>query len=234
MLKKHLLIVFMVVGLFKMNAQELLSPSLSFSHKKISYITLKDGTELKGNIKDIDRKKGLIKYVKLKDADGKKHKMNAEDIAHMYLPPSGIDNLAKKLDFLHDAQKWTDEKLDQDLLTTGYVYFENSDVKIKKKTRELLMQLLNPTYSGKVKIYHDPLAKETMGLGIGGIKVAGGHAKSYFLKIGKDVAYKVKKKNYKDEFKPLWKKCKAVRKNNPKVKWSELTKHVMEYTECES
>jgi len=134
------------------------------------------------------------------------------------------------MDFLTDAQKWTDDKLDQDLLTDGYVYFENANVKLKKKNRELLMQLLNPTFSGKVKIYHDPLAKETMG---GGIKLAGGHAKSYFIRIGDETAYKVKKKSYKTEFVPLWKKCKVLSKMSSKnIEWSDLTKHVVQYTEC--
>lgn len=234
MTQKLLLFIFILTGCFTVDAQELLSPSLSFSHKKTAYITLKDGTELKGNIKDIDRKKGLIDYIKLKDGDGKKHKLKPESIAYMYLPPSGIDNLGKKLDFLTDAQKWTDEKLNQDLLTEGYVYFENANVKLKKKNRELLMQLLNPTYSGKVKIYHDPLAKETMGFGIGGVKLAGGHAKSYFLMVvGDDAAYKVKKKNYDTEFVALWKKCKDLAKMSSKdIKWSDLTTHVMTYTEC--
>ena len=116
-------------------AQELLSPSFSFSHKKTAYITLLDGTEIKGNIKDIDRKKGLIDFIKLKDGSGKKHKLNPDKIKHMYLPPSGVDKLGKALDFVTDVQKWQDEKLEQDLLNQGYIYFESTDVKIKKKNR---------------------------------------------------------------------------------------------------
>ena len=234
MIKKSLLILLAFAFIIDTNAQDLLSPSLSFSHKKTAYITLANGKEIQGNIKDIDRKKGLIEYVKLKDGDGKKHKLDAEDIKFMYLPPSGLDKLTKAMDFLGDAQKWNDDKLDQDLLNNGYVYFENANVKIKKKTRVLLMQLLNPTFSKKVKVYHDPMAKETMSAGIGGIKLAGGHAKSYFIQKGKAAAYKLKKKDYKSEFKPMWGKCKAVMKEfKGNIKWSDLTKHVVKYSECE-
>ena len=99
-----------------MNAQDLISPSYGFSHNKTAYITLTDGTELSGTIRDIDREKGLIEYIKLQDAAGKKHKLKPEDIKYMYLPPSGLDNLGKKLDFISDYQKWSDDKLNQEYI----------------------------------------------------------------------------------------------------------------------
>lgn len=214
-------------------AQQLLSPSYSFSHKKTSYITMADGNEIKGTIKDIDRKKGLIKYVKIKDGSGKKHKLKPNDIKFMYLPPSGIDKYAKAAGFLTDAQKWNDEKLDQDLLNQRYVYFENTDVKIKKKQRPMLMQLLNPTFSSKVKVYHDPFAKKTMSVGVGSVDVVGGNAKSYYVQAGSDeAAYRLKKKHYKKEFVPMWDDCKTVIDKYSQIRWTELTQHIIDYTEC--
>jgi hypothetical protein len=150
----------------------------------------------------------------------------------MYLPPTGLDNLSKQMDFLGDVKKWNDEKLDQDLLNQGYVYFENSKVMIGKKSTTMQMQLLNPGFSKNVKIYHDPFAKETASIGVAGVKVAGGDEKSYYIKTGDDAAYKLEKKNYSKEFKGLWGKCDEVIKKYPEIKWSELTKHVTDYTEC--
>jgi len=234
MLKRQLTLFICLLIIGQASAQEFLTPSMTFSHKKTAYVTLMDGTEIEGLIKDVDRKKGLIEYVKIKDNDGKKHKLKAEKIKFMYLPPSGMDKLVTASSFLTDAEKWgSDEKLNNDLLSQNYAYFENSKVRIKKKTRVLLMQLLNPTFSGKIKIYHDPMAKETMSLGVGPVKMAGGDAKSYFFKIGEKAAYKIKKKEYKKEFPIIWKSCKAVKKEfGKKVKWSELTKHVVTYNEC--
>ena len=110
-------------------AQQLLSPSFSYSGKKTSYITLADGSEVQGTIKDIDREKGLIEYIKIEDGAGKKHKLDAEDIQFMYLPPSGADKLSQKTAFLTDTKKWNNEKLNQDLLSEGFVFFELADVK---------------------------------------------------------------------------------------------------------
>ncbi|MFK7908141.1 MAG: hypothetical protein AB8B69_23625 [Chitinophagales bacterium] len=213
-----------------------MTPSLTFSHKKTSYITLMDGTKIKGTIKDIDRKKGLIEEIKIKDGNGKKHKLKPKSVKFMYLPPSGLDNVMKSLDMATSVSKWNDEKLEQDLLNKGYIYFENTDVKIKKKTMNLLMQLLNPSFSKQVKVYHDPFAKETRSLNIGMVEVAGGNAKSYYIKAGdSNAAFKVQKKRYKDEFKPLWDDCsELITKYGDKIKWSELTQHVLDYSGCQN
>ena len=98
-----------------------------------------------------------------------------------------------------------------DLIGNGYVYFEQSDVRIKKKTETLMLQLLNPHFSNKIRVYHDPLAKETASIGVGGIDVAGGLDKSYYVKTD-DVAVKLKKKDYDDEFPLYFKSCKALTK----------------------
>lgn len=214
------------------NAQQLLTPSYSFSHKKTAYVTLTDGKEIKGTLDDIDRNKNLIEFVRIIDESGQKHKLNAEAVKFMYLPPSGMDNLSKQADFLTDATKWNDEKLDQDLLNQGYVYFELTQVIIRKESTPLLMQLLNPSFSKKVKIYHDPNANETASVGVAGIKVAGGDDKSYYVQTGDAPAYRLEKKNYADEFKKLWGSCDAVINKYPSMKWSEFLKHVTDYTEC--
>ena len=232
-MQKNILFILFALLSVQLSAQQLLSPSYSFSHKKTSYITMADGSEIKGNLKDIDRKKGLIKYVKIKDGSGKKHKLKPDNIKHMYLPPSGLDKYMKATSFLTNAQKWNDQKLDQDLLNQQYVYFENTNVKIKKKQRPMLMQLLNPTFSSKVKVYHDPLAKHTQSIGVGSVTVAGGNAKSYYVQAGSDeAAYRLKKNRYKKEFTPMWDDCKTVIGKYTQIRWSDLTQHIIDYTEC--
>jgi hypothetical protein len=234
MLKNYLILLLAIGSTAHVYGQSILTPSKSFSHKKTSYVTLTDGTEIKGNIEDIDRKDGLIKLVKIRDGSGIKHKFKAEMIEEMYLMPSGFDKMVKAINVIHDASKWNDEKIDQDLVNQGYVYFVNASVKLKKKARPLLMQLLNPDFSKKVKIYDDPFAKQSISANVGGVKVAGGNAKSYFIQVGDDqAAYKVEKKRYKKEFLPLWNKCDAIISKYPEINWSDLTQHTLDYTSCE-
>lgn len=232
MIKKTLLLMMFLFAFTAVNAQDLINPSYGFSHNKTAYITLADGTELSGTIRDIDRDKGLIEYIKLQDAAGKKHKLKPEDIKYMYLPPSGLDKLGKSLDFISDFQKWNDDKLNQEYIKEGYAYFETANVKIKKRESKLLMQLLNPAFSKEFKIYCDPYAKETASLGVGGVKFVGGDAKSYYVAKKDSPAFLLKKKDYKKEFAPLWGSCEKLISANPEPKWTDLTKHVITYSEC--
>lgn len=216
-----------------MEAQQLLSPSFGFSHKKTSYVTLTDGTVITGTLKDVKRKKGLIEYINIEDGAGKKNKLSAEKIKFMYLPPTAFDNMAKASEFLSDATKWSEEKLDQDLVNAGYVYFENTRVKIKKKELSLLMQLLNPTFCEKVRVYNDPYADETTSLGVAGINVVGGNEKSYYVQVeGSKAAFLLYKKDYKKQFTALWQKCPEMKKKYPDMKWEDFTKNVIEYNTC--
>ena len=233
MKKKLCLMALTLILGVNVNAQQLLSPSYGFSKKKTSYVTLENGVEIKGTVSNIKYKKGLIKQIKIEDGTGTKHKLKPNAVKFMYVYPSGLDQIRKALDVTSNVQKWNNEKLDQDILNQGYVYFETVNVKIKKKTRPMLMQLLNPTFSKKVKIYDDPFAKKTMALGVAGVNIVGGNAKSYYVKLDSDpAAYKLEKKRYKKEFAILWNKCSALTKTT-NIDWSDLAKHVIEYTECE-
>ena len=225
-----ILLVFLFAAL-SLSAQEFASPSFSFSGKKPAYVTLNDGTVLEGNIKDLDRKKGLIEEVKI-SVNGKKRKLEPSDIKHMYLAPSGWDNMTNALDKMGDAQRW-DEDLDANKLKEGYVYFETVAVLVKKKQRTLLMQLLNPATATGIRVYHDPFAKETMGAGIGGIQVVGGNAKSYYVKRGSAVAYRLYKKTYDEQYNMLYKGCDAILKAEDAEKWSGFQNHINNFAQCD-
>ncbi|WP_299459191.1 hypothetical protein [uncultured Microscilla sp.] len=210
-------------------AQKLTIPTYSFSGEKLSYINLKDGSKIEAKISKLYRKKGQIRAVKIKDANGNKRKIEAADIKNMYLAPSGFDKFNKFNSFMNDATQWRDNDLDKDILKQGFVYLEQTEVQIKKKKRTLIMQVLNPTFCGKIRIFHNPFAGKSMGLGVAGINVVGGKDTSYYIKKGDAVAYKIKKKNYKKEFKVLFADCEEVKKQFPKIKWNELPKHVFTF-----
>ena len=229
--KTNLFALLLLVGFsISLSAQSFVRPVNAFSHKKTSYITLENGKEVKGTIKDLDWKKGLIEEVKIMDQNGKKIKIKPEEIKHMYLMPTALSKATGVLSAAYDATKWTNEELNNEQLSQGYVYLEKSDVRIKKKTRTLMVQLLNPQFSDKIKVYHDPISGETMGASVGGIKVTETLPKSFFIKKpGETVAFEVKKKNYSDEFARLFNDCPELTKKYGKAKWMEIEDHMYEY-----
>ena len=137
------------------------------------------------------------------------------------------------MDFINDPRQWAYRDLDANKLAEGYVYLEMSEVMVKKKKMTLMLQLLNPTYANKIKIYNDPFAKETASLNVGGFKAAGGIEKSYYIKKGDAVATRFYKKDYKDEigFSQLFEDCPAlVEKYTEDLHWRNFSKHTYEYT----
>lgn len=234
-MKRVFTILFILTLSYQTFAQDLHTPSFLFSKKKPVYITLTDGTEIEGKIKDLDYQKGIIKKIKIVNLEGKKIKMVPENIKCMYLPQSGVDKFSNAVSLVDDVTKWKSAALDQTRLKKGYVYSERSKVMMGKKEKELIFQLLNVSFSDKVKIYHDPFAKETMSVGVAGMKLAGGDAKSYYFKKGDETAFRLYKKTYKKEFSNIWSDCPAlVEKYGENPKWTDFSKHVFEYTnECE-
>ena len=217
-------------------AQDFLDGSFTFSNKKESYISLKNGEEIIGFIKDIDRKKGLIEQITIKDKNDKKVVLKPEEIKHMYIAPSGFDKFASGTNKAYNATKWEDDQsMHAAHMKQAYVFFESTEVMIKKEKLTLLLQLLNPGFSNKIKVFFDPNAQETTSFAVGGITVAGGDAKSYYFKKGNGVAFKMMKKNYDDEFENLYGDCPALKKEFGKdVRWSSVEKHVFFYSEkCE-
>ena len=215
-------------------AQHQLYPVVEqYSHKKPAYLTLSDGSEVEGTIKDVDRKKGLIEEITL-EVRGKKKKFLPKDLQSAYLPPSGLAKFLDAMDFINDPHQWVNRDLDQHKLAEGYVYLEMSEVMIKKKKMTLMLQLLNPTFSNRIKIYNDPFAKESFQVNVAGFKAAGGHEKSYYVKKGDEVAYRFYKKDYKEQFFDLFKDCEnLIEKHKEDLYWPRFSRHTYEYsTDC--
>ncbi|MGL4630029.1 MAG: hypothetical protein ACRCVT_02390 [Leadbetterella sp.] len=184
---------------FTAKAQNFLDGFDRFSSKKVAYITLQDGTKLEGDIEDLDRKKGNISEITIR-VDGKKKTFEPEQIKEMYLPATGLDMVSKKMEAGTNLTK----DLNMDKIADGYGFFEFTEVVLKGKVKPLLMQLVNPGFHNKIKVYFDPFAKETMSMGVGPLKV-GGIDKSYFVKVGDKPAYKVSKGDYDDQAQELFK-----------------------------
>ncbi len=202
-----------------------------FSGKEISYINLEDGSKLEGTLEDLDRRKGLIEEVIIKDAGGKKIKLKPEQIKSMYLMPSGYSKLSTNMDVGTKVKKWDAKYIDSEIIKKGYAYFEKAKVAIKNDQELLLMQLLNPGFNSKVKVFHDPFAAETMRVGFGGMTMAGGDDKSYYVQVGEFPAKKLKKKEYDDEIKVMYASCPTlVKKIGEKIRWTEFAQHVYTYT----
>jgi len=224
--------LFCTDGFSQLDDQFFTDPVEGFSKKKTAHITLTNGDELQGTIKKLKRTKGLFDEIRLTLESGKVRNIDAGEIKSMYLPQSNWDKIVDGANFIGNARRWTSD-LNEEYLTDGYAYFEQTEVNYrKKKVDNLLLQLLNPSFTNVLKVYHDPLARETMSIGYGGMSLVGGDDKSYFVKKGDAVAYRLKKKNLEEHEAKIFEDCPDVYKEIVKEKlyWGTFDNLLYEYS----
>lgn len=225
-------LAFMAVN--TLSAQEFMEPSYGVSPKKIAYITMEDGTTQEVFVRTYKTKKGLIEEITVRDKDDNKVKLDPEQIKHMYLPQSGWSKFAESMEFLNDATKWDNEEINAELIKDGYVYYEKAEVQLKKSKITAMLQLLNPSFCSKIRVYDDPFAGETFAPTVGGIQVAESYAKSHYVKVGDAVAYRLEKSDYDEGFTKLFGDCPAVKKEYGKDKsWKKFASAMFAHTNCE-
>ncbi|MTI21639.1 hypothetical protein E1176_11465 [Fulvivirga sp. RKSG066] len=110
---------------------------------------------------------------------------------------------------------------------------ESSKVQVKKKkVQDCMLQVMNPTFSKKITVYYDPFAGETASIGVGGMTLAGGLAKSYYIKKdGEEIAKRIKKKEYKKDMEELFGECpELISKYGENPDWSEFEQFIYDYS----
>lgn len=237
MKSNHLLLFCCLLIGFSATAQKFAPAFEGYSRKKTTYLTMKDGKELEVVLRNLQFKRGLISQLKVVTADGAKIKIKPEDIDHMYIPPSDFAKFIQTVDAATDLTKLQDGELSDEHLKNGYLYMESSNVQInKKKTQYCMLQVRNPTFSKKVKVYHDPFAAETASVGVGPMTLAGGDDLSYYIKKeGEDIARRIRKKDYRKNMEELFPECPDVLvKYGEKPIWSQFEQFIYDYsTMCE-
>jgi hypothetical protein len=158
-------------------------------------------------------------------------KLQPEEIKNMYLKPSAYAKTMTGLDNATKVQTWDNTYINGDLVKEGYSYFEQAKVEFKNETTTLLLQLLNPGFSSKIKVFYDPYAQETGGFAMGDLRLTGGEDKSYYVQVGEKIATKTKKKDYENNFKNYYADCPdLIKKIEKDVKWSDFAKHIYSYS----
>ncbi|RYM33571.1 hypothetical protein ERX46_11580 [Brumimicrobium glaciale] len=214
----------------QLNAQSFTNGMDGFSKKKPAKVTLNDGTEVNGLISKLKRKKGNFVSITIENG-GAKVAYAAKDIKQMYLAPSGLQKMGSGLEKATDVNRWNKSDLDPALIKDGYAFFETTKFKKKKKEFTGMLQLVNTTSAGDIRIYFDPLAKSGASASIGGINVAGGLDKSYYIKNGDEAAIYTDKSEYKKNGSTLYGDCQEAIDafNNSKSTWKEFPIHVQTY-----
>ncbi len=201
--------------------------------KKTTTVILKDGTKIQGAATDIDRKKGQIYSIEIKDGSGKKKEYKAEEIAEMYLPISGAAKASKVGSYFGNSSNWGRKSLNNST-NPNEVYVRNvkASLKNKKEEQEFLMQLINPQFSRIIEVYADPAASQTTSMSFGGSpSFGGGVIKSYYIRKNDQVIW-LKKSDFEENYDFLFGDNLEFITKFPSrsVKWEHLSYLIAQYT----
>ncbi|WP_259014031.1 hypothetical protein [Emticicia fluvialis] len=204
-----------------------------FSTQETAYIYLADGNTLEGTVSSVNQKNGLIQSLVLKPSgESKKTKVKAESITAMYLPISQFNKINNAINLTFDPRKWRGKGVNNEVIQQGYAYFEKTSVANHAKTDQLLLQLVNPTFSEKIKVFHNPLGVSTRTMEFkNGFAIEDEVNKSYYVKIGDAAAVKLRKKDYEEAYAVLYKDCpQLVDKLKGNHSWIKFDEHLHAYT----
>ena len=205
-------------------SQEFLPAIERFSSKKESFLVTTKGDTTKFFLDDLDRKKGLIVNVAGKTVDGKKFEHNAEDVTFLALAPSDYAKFAafsEGTSSVLRASKTDFKQINRDLI---FFYREYLD----DKKRTVLVQQVNPGFDSRMRVYDDPYAAQTAGIGVAGMQMTGGQDKSYYVNYnGK--TFRMYKRDYDRLFTEFFGKCPDVMTGFKNRAWRDFAEHLFIY-----
>ena len=111
-----------------------------------------------------------------------------------------------------------------------YVFYRVAD----KKGKPRMLQILNPGWDTKMKVYNDPKSKSTAGAGLT-MGLVGGLAKSFYVSKGEGgYSIFVEKSKYKKSYSTIFQDCPSLVEGIKKdLQWDNFAGHVFEYeTAC--
>ena len=224
------ILAFLTFLCFHGDAQSFMMPlgGSGFTSLKNAKVELMNG-EVYENVKfkSVMAINGEVRSFSMKTSDGEKKKYKAVDVKHIrvdlgkFLSTMNAAYSPNLLEALH--KDYQSDKIDHAL-------YERVEVKIGKYS---LLQLLNPGFDNKIKVFLDPDANKTSG-GLAGKLMAGNQDRSYFVTKG-EKAFKLKKGKYKKAFQSLFGDCPKmmdmVETKDIDIDFVDLPVHIALYTE---
>lgn len=187
-----------------------------------------DGTLIEGAMASAVLINGFLKTVNIKDSDGVKHKYKADQIKKLKVKAGTL----AKMDMIAESTSSVKNLLKTDfneIIEREYIIYEQALLP-KKKDKYRLLQLLNPGFDHRIKVFQDPNAKETAGVKIGGAKLVGGEDKSFLVVKDGAKSEEIKKGKYKKQFPVLFGDCDLAKvMDNSKMKFKNFAAHVFIY-----
>jgi hypothetical protein len=232
-------IILLVLSAEHLQAQKFNKRYAGFSKSKLIYIETEDGKRVEGYLRGLTKDDGLVTIVKLKDTSDKRAEFTTSQVKKMYLFPSLTSKVEGLLIQDDVPNSWGDESfIDTLLIKQGYVLFEKVPIKIEDKknkdfkTKEVILQLVNPHFSKQIKVYDNPNTDNSGLISVGNISVVGGTINSYYIrKVSEKAAYKLYSWDYSKKFSDLFGESQIfMEKYSKSAAWIHIERDIYQFT----
>jgi hypothetical protein len=229
-MKKVLTGFTLAIGLgIQVFAQGFLTPVSQIPPKNEAYVVLFDGSRIEGTVKAYSMTNDILKSVNFEDSQGNKHKWKAAEMKELVIKT----NAFSKMDMISENSESIRKMVKADFSQVAkreYIVYEQALLPGKGHKYGLL-QLLNPGFDSRVKVYQDPSARETQGVSTNGIRLSGGIDRSYLVVKDGTRADMIRKGAYKQQFLELFGDCGEMLTafGGEKTKFRDFADHVFVY-----
>ena len=192
-------------------------------------VTLNNGEEYKGKLSTAFFSGGSVRSLTVKHEDGTKHKYKAKDVKRLLIRFGELAKIETIMESTTSIQELVNLDFNE-IIEREYIIFEQALLP-KKKDKYALLQLLNPGFDNRIKVYENPTGQETGTMSVGDVTVTGGMEKSYLVVKDGEKSMKVKKGKYNKNFQTLFGDCEEMMKMyvDQKVKFKHMAYHVLHY-----
>jgi hypothetical protein len=196
---------------------------------KPTIVKLVSGEEITGKFGGATIISGYLDRIIIKKENGEKAKIEPEEIERLSIKASKLAKLSMMAEATASIKTLTNANFEE-IVNREYIIFETA-LRSNKAAKPRLMQLLNPGFDSKIKVFADPNARETGGVGIGGVSFGGGVDKSYLFVQNDEKSVLVKKGSYKKNFEELYQNCPKMLESfsGEKIKWDDVAGHVFAF-----
>lgn len=221
-------IILFTLGMTTGFGQGFIVPVEEVPHSNECYIIKTDGSKIEGKVKSYDIGEG-IKAITIEGADGQKQKISATQIRELGVKSNGLVKMELMAESTETIKKFTKADFNE-IANREYIVYQQA-LMPGKKDKYALLQLLNPGFDSRIKVFQDPFAVETRGLNHQAVSITGQEDKSYLFVKDNNRAFKVKKGSYKKDFADIFGDCSKMMEAyvGEKTKFKNAAEHVWVY-----
>lgn len=191
-------------------------------------LKLETGEEITGKFAGGTGSVNGLRNIKVKLDNGEKAKFEPEQVVSLKIKASGLLKLTMIISSTSSVQAAKNADF-KEIVNREYIIFETA-LTAKKTDPYRLLQLINPGFDSKIKVFAEP-NKKSGGFNVGGVQLTGGEARAYLFVKGTEKAVEVKKASYSKNFEELYSDCPVMLSEyqGEKINWDDVALHVFAY-----